>query len=98
MRECASAWVCVYATHSFRHERAFMPPGREAPRRGSARARSPLPGHRRARPVRTRVEVLDESRACGCPAEKLPCRRAGRRQVHAEKGADPPEMTLEVTG
>src|SRR6476619_6974818 len=59
---------------------------------------APLLGHRRARRVRTRVKVLDESRACGCPAEKLPCRGAGRREVHAEEGADPPEMTLEVTG
>jgi hypothetical protein len=58
-------------------------------------ARSCLLGHRRTRRVRSRVEVLDESRACGCPAEKLPCHSASRREIHAE-GADPPEMTLDV--
>src|SRR6266704_6293565 len=59
---------------------------------------APLLGHRRARRVRTRVEVPDESRACGCPAEKLSCHGARRREIHAEEGADPPEMTLDVIG
>src|SRR5580658_10636343 len=54
--------------------------------------RLPLFGDR----VRTRVEVLDESRAGRCPAEQLPRRGARRREIHAEEGADPPEMTLDV--
>src|SRR5689334_2315115 len=63
---------------------------------GRAHARRSL--HRRARRVRTGVDVLDESRAFGVPAEKLPCHGAGRREVHAEEGADPPEMALDVIG
>jgi len=55
-----------------------------------------LLGPGRPRRVRTRVKVLDESRACGFPAEKVPCRGARRREIHAEEGADPPEMTLDV--
>src|SRR5580693_9183854 len=46
--------------------------------------------------VRARVEVRDESRAGGCPAEKLPCRVARHREIHAEEGADPPKMTLDI--
>ena len=57
----------------------------------ASRIHRPVP-----RRVRTRVEVLNESRACGSPAEKLPCHSARRREIHAEEGADPPEVTLDV--
>src|SRR5580658_1485097 len=46
--------------------------------------------------IRTRVQVLDESRARGCPAEKLPGRGARGREIHAEESADPPEVTWHV--
>src|ERR1700735_5837274 len=56
---------------------------------------SPL-GRRRGYRVRAAVDVLDESRACGRPAEQLPRRRARRREIHAEERADPPEVALNV--
>src|ERR1700677_416704 len=51
---------------------------------------------RRPCPVGTRVEILDKGRAGGHPAEKLASHGARRREIHAEEGTDPSEMTLDV--
>ena len=77
---------------------SFVPPEPKSTSRVILDEEFPAGAHTIAIPdrVRTRVDVLDESRACGGPAEKLPRRGAGRREVHAEEGADPPEMTLDV--